>query len=170
MLTCPQSQRSSSGAGAAPSPSCRYQRPPCAQGCPRLPSHCCPRCCCCRCHQGLKPELALGWEGWEAPHGSPDPAQGLASLKTKSWGICWPGVGIAERWRILDSDSVVQNSEQQRGRTLTDPDVESWRRLHYTDKQKEQRRPSSTATPTPGGNKNMGHTGVQGTEMEQKSR
>lgn len=89
MLTCPQSQRSSSGAGAAPSPSCQYQPPPCARGYPRLPAHCCSR----RCHQGLRLELGLGWEEWEAPHDSPGPAQGRASLKM-SWGICWPGMEI----------------------------------------------------------------------------
>lgn len=83
VLTCPQSQRSSSGAGAAPSPSFRYQLPPCARGCPRL------LCCYCpHCHhhcQGLG--LGLGWGGWEAPPGSLGPAQELASLKM-SWGIC----------------------------------------------------------------------------------
>lgn len=62
VLTCPQSQRSSSRAGAAPSPSCRYQPPPCAQGCPQLPSHCFPRCCH-RCYQEPEPEPVLGWEG-----------------------------------------------------------------------------------------------------------
>lgn len=97
MLTCPQSQRSSSGAGAAPSLSCQDQPPPCAQECPRLPCHYCPHCCCC-CYQGLGLELGLGWEEWEAPHGSPGPAQGRANLKM-SWEICWPGMGMARRWR-----------------------------------------------------------------------
>lgn len=136
MLTCPQSQRSSSGAGAAPSPSCRYQSPPCAQGCLRLPCHYCPHCCRCCCYQGLGlgpgpgpgpglelgpgPGPELGWEGWEAPLDSPGPAQGRANLKT-SWGICWPGVRMARRWRTMGSESLRQNPETQRdGGSLPD--------------------------------------------------
>ena len=134
MLTCPQSQRSSSGAGAAPSPSCRHQPPPCARGRRRPPSHCHPHCCRCCCQElGLEP--GPGWEGWEAPPGSPSPARGHASLKT-SWGIWWPGgwggEGDGEHWGQTHQGK----TQKQRGITEMDADrrdTELWAGPSHAD-------------------------------------